>query len=127
MSTHYEGVGAKDAAVSLALPLGEVGQDVLSSGQYAICISADDVMYIAGTPEELKDFAMKLMRKADDAVAHSQLPLQAEDFEWDGDDNAYVCPRCETIFEPGEFENYDRLMKAISVHVGEHEKQAGRG
>jgi len=127
MTTHYETADAERVSITLDTPLNEIGEDHLGPGEYALTVDYGEVFYIKGTPATLTNVARMFTLCAERAVAHSQAPLQPNDFEWDADDSMYVCPRCEDgMFEPPAYDDYQGLMDAIAAHITEHEKQAGR-
>lgn len=55
MTTRYEGAGAKDTRITV-IPAGEeIGDDVVPEGQIALAFSYDEVFYLQGTPQQVRE------------------------------------------------------------------------
>jgi hypothetical protein len=117
VSTRYEGADAKSVSLDWEKPGAEIGQDQLAPGQYALTIGYGEMFYITGTPEELRDLITGLdIEVVAKIEAHAAKPLTLEDFEPD-EDGIYCCPRCETGFEPRDYEDLAGLIASVTLHI----------
>lgn len=121
MSTRYEGAGT-DSAVGWVKPGHEIGEQRLSPGQYALTIEYDEVFYIVGDVTDMRKFSDRLSDAVGRIEEHNQAPLTTKDYVRDEDDN-YPCPRCDHVFERGEYESIEPLYQAILKHISAHNAQ----
>jgi hypothetical protein len=119
MSTRYEGAEASAVGIEFAKPLDEIGEDTLEAGKYALIIGYDEVFFVTGTPRELIEFAENALEHAKEAFVHSQSTLTMGDIGVD-EDGFFTCPRCEKLFEPGEFDSLGELIDAARKHIDAH-------
>lgn len=66
MSVRYEGAGARDIAVSVALAGEEIGDDVVPEGQMALCLSYDEVFYIVGTQAQVRSLLARALHRVEE-------------------------------------------------------------
>lgn len=66
MSVRYEGAGARDIAVSVALAGEEIGDDVVPEGKIALCLSYDEVFYIVGTQTQVSSLLTRALRRVEE-------------------------------------------------------------
>ena len=118
MSTDYENADAKYVSVDWAPPHGEIGEERLPAGNYAINISGDSVFSIQGLPTEILSVAEKITRAAQRIAEHAARPLALSDFTAD-QDGYFQCPRCKTHWEPVG-SNLGHLVTSITDHFDTH-------
>ncbi len=120
MSGHYETMAARETGVEGYMSTQQLGgsDDFVPSGQYALGLDlSDGGAFYLGTVKELQDLVGALNMQLERIVAADAKPLVLDDFEWDGDDNAFVCPRCGSAFEPDD--DLGVLLHDVQSHIKE--------
>lgn len=126
MGAHYETI--EISGVDWVAPRGEIGDDVVPGGKYALSFSnGDGGVFAIGTAEQVVEFARQVNVAANQVQADAAGPLTYHDFEFDGDDQMYYCPRCEAGIEPGEHGSLFHLQAAIDAHIETHRPEHQRG
>ena len=120
MGNHYETMAAREANVGRYRPLEQLGgsEDFVPQGNYAIGLDLSDggAFYI-GTVAELRNLVAAVNMQFEQIEAADAKPLTLDDFEWDGEDHTFTCPRCDAFFEP------DTDLMALVHEIQNHIKQ----
>jgi hypothetical protein len=120
MGNHYETMAARETGVERYNPTQQLGgsDDFVPSGQYAIGLDlSDGGAFYVGTVLELQNLVGAINMRLEQIVATDAKPLTLDDFEWDGEDHTFTCPRCDAFFEP------DTDLMALVHEIQNHIKQ----
>lgn len=119
---------AEPHGVDWERPLTELADgEFVPAGKYAITLSTGSGgVVIVGTPEEMEEFGESIRIFRGYIAEHAARPLTHSDFHFDGDDNCFVCPRCETLLEPAAYEGLVGLIQAIDAHIDSHRPEHER-
>lgn len=80
MTVRYEGAPAT-SSISMAISGRQVGEDIIPDKQVALIINYDEVFYIQGTIEEVRDFinrADKALRRVEESQSKQGVQMQKQ-------------------------------------------------
>lgn len=83
MSVRYEGAPAT-SGITMAISGRQVGDDIVPDGQVALIINYDEVFYIQGTVEQVRDFitrADKALRRVEESQSKQGAHMQKQYME----------------------------------------------
>lgn len=83
MSVRYEGAPAT-SGITMAISGRQVGDDIVPDGQVALIINYDEVFYIQGTVEQVRDFitrADKALRRVEESRSKQGAHMQKQYME----------------------------------------------
>lgn len=119
MGSHYEAISL--SGVDWLQPREEIGEETVPGGQYAIAFSTGDGMaYGVGTVEQIAEFGRQVRVAVHQIQETHAGPLTHADFEFDNEDNMFMCPRCEVGIEPGDDHNLAATIQRIDAHIASH-------
>jgi hypothetical protein len=119
VTVNYTNIDAETAGIEIYQPLEEIGNDMLSPGQYALGLDGDTVVFVVGTIEQLGAFTMQLAVAYEAAKGMWLGPMKVSDFALDVDHD-YACPRCEAVFDPSSYPTFGGLAEALLAHTMDH-------
>jgi hypothetical protein len=118
MSSHFETLSASFAHPDYYGPGAEIGDDTVPAGMYAIGLNlGDGGAFIVGTVAEHVELGVQYALAVAGIQAADAKPLTLDDFDWDGEDHTFTCPRCDAFFEP------DTDVMALVHEIQNHIKQ----
>lgn len=109
-------------------PLNELADgEFVPAGKYAITLSTGTGgVVVQGTPDEIAAFGEQVRSIVFNIAEHAARPLTHADFEFDNEDNMFMCPRCEVGLEPGDDANFAITIQRIDAHIASHRPEHER-